>query len=121
MKVSSALVLASLCVFTAAPAIAGEQFGTVNVLNVRDSDGLLWVSLTGTPSDRPLCAANTTYWVIPDEKTDTGKRLYATLLAANIAGRAITIHGSNSCSRWPDGEDIDFIEVWDASASLAPG
>jgi len=120
MKVSFALMLASMYALAAAPAMAGQQFGTVNVLNVRDSDGLLWVNLTGSPSDRPLCAANTTYWIIPNETTDTGKRLYEMLLAANVAGRAITIHGKNTCNRWGDGEDIDFIEMWDASATIAP-
>ena len=51
------------------------------------------------------------YWIVPNETTDSGKRLFATLLAALISGHRITIHGKNTCTRWPDGEDIETVGV----------
>ena len=120
MKVSLPLILASLVTLAAPPAFAGEQFGNIVYLNIRDSDGLLWVGLSGNPTGRPACAVGTRYWIIPNENTETGQRLYATLLAANMAGRAITITGKNTCTRWGDGEDIDFVEVWGPAGPPPP-
>ena len=108
MKLCLPLMLASCCAF-ALPATAGTQVGTVKDIFVRDSDGLIWVDLNGTASDRALCAQVTTYWMIPNETTDTGKRLYAMLLSAQLAGRVVTIHGKNTCDRWLDGEDIETV------------
>ena len=112
MKVSLALVLAGVYALAAPPAMAGEQVGSIVYLNVRDSDGLLWVGLSGNPTNRPACAVGTRYWIVPNETTETGQRLYATLLAANMAGRTITIIGKGTCNRWGDGEDIDMIVGW---------
>jgi hypothetical protein len=93
------------------PAAAGTQTGTITNLIVRDSDGLVWVYLTGSPSGRPACAASTLYWMIPNETSDTGKRMFAALLAAQIAGRVVIIHGKNTCARWGDGEDINQVQT----------
>jgi len=100
------------CFLALSPAMAGSQYGTVTQIFVRDSDGLLYVVLSGSASGRAACASGTTYWMIPNETTDTGKRLYATLLAAEIAGRPVQIYGKNTCNRWVDGEDIDRIELY---------
>jgi len=117
MKLCLPLMLASCCAL-AAPAMAGTEVGTIRDLWVRDSDGLIWVDLTEVPGTTPFgpgraaCAVFTTYWIIPNETTDTGKRLYDSLRAAEIAGHPLTIHGKGTCSRWSDGEDIDWIEFW---------
>ena len=106
MKILS-LVLALVTL----PAMAaGTQTGTVVNLFVRDSDGLIWVDVSGTASGHPSCAT-ATYWIIPSETTDTGKTLYATLLAAKLSGHSVTITGKNSCTRWFDGEDIEVVDV----------
>lgn len=88
---------------------AGSQSGLVSYLYVRDSDGLIYVYLTGTPSGRPACAASTAYWMVPNENSETGKKLFALLLAAKLAGQQVQIVGKNSCARWGDGEDIDYV------------
>jgi hypothetical protein len=66
------------------------------------------------PSDfrvlHPACAYQP-YWIIPNETTESGKRLFATLLAALVSGHKVTIQGKNTCSRWPDGEDIDTVGI----------
>ena len=117
MKLCLPLMLASCCAL-ALPAMAGTEVGTIKDLWVRDSDGLIWVDLTEIPGTtpfgpgRPACATGTRYWIVPNETTDTGKRLYAALVAANMAGHTITIIGKGTCNRWGDGEDIDTIVVW---------
>lgn len=108
MKVRQAAMLASLCVIGAMQAIAGSQTGLVKDVYIRDSDGLILVDLQGIATLKPACALRS-YWIVPNEKTDSGKRLYTMLLAAQLAGRPVTINGKNTCTRWGDGEDIDTV------------
>lgn len=95
-----------------ASAYAGDQTGRITSLYVRASDGLISVSLDGTHNGKPPCATNN-YWMIKSEGTVSGKQQYATLLAARLSGRAVRIAGSNQCTRWGDGEDIDVVWVLD--------
>ena len=113
MKAFLGLMLAGLCAIAVSPAIAGSQKGTVVNLTVRTSDGLIWVELSGTPADRPQCALQQTYWMIPNETSDAGKRIYALLLSAQASGRLVQIFGSNTCNRWLDGEDIQTASIVD--------
>jgi hypothetical protein len=108
MKVLQAAMLASLCGVAATQTIAGTQTGLVKDVYIRDSDGLILVDLTGTAVLKPGCALRS-YWIVPNEKTDSGKRLYTMLLAAQLAGRPVTIKGKDTCTRWGDGEDIDTV------------
>ncbi len=110
MKLCLAVILASLSAVAISPAIAGTQSGFVKDIYIRDSDGLVLVNLMGTASGHPLCAQQT-YWVLPNETSDTGKRLYSMLLAAQLSSRIVTIIGKDTCSRWADGEDIDTVGV----------
>ena len=104
-------ILALALALVTLPAMAaGTQTGNIVDIYVRDSDGLLLVSLTGTASGHPSCAT-AAYWIIPSETTDTGKTLYATLLAAKLSGHSVTIAGKNTCTRWFDGEDIESVDV----------
>jgi hypothetical protein len=90
------------------PAMAGNAMGLVSDLTVRDSDGLIYVRMSTAPSGRPTCAAGTTYFMVRNENSETGKKLYALLLAAKLTGQTVTIVGANTCNRWGDGEDIDY-------------
>jgi len=113
MKVCLAVMLTSLCAVATAPAIAGTETGFVKDIYVRDSDGVIVVDLFASnwpPVNHPACAFQP-YWIIPDETSDSGKRLFATLLAAQVSGRKVTIRGKGTCSRWPDREDIEDVLV----------
>lgn len=78
---------------------AGTQTGTVDVLYVRASDGLVYFVLKGAAkSGSPTCSMNQ-YWVIKDENSASGKRQYAQLLAAQLAGKTIEVTGMNTCVR----------------------
>lgn len=96
------------------PTWASEAYGQVLSLWVRDSDGLTYVTLDRNPTTpRPACAAATPYYMIAREDSAVGKRQYAILLAAKIAGKAIYLTGRGTCVRWGDGEDIDTIRLAD--------
>ena len=97
----------SLCLLGMQPALAGSQTGYISALYIRDTDGLVYVHLAGSPTGRPPCAANSTYWMVPNENSETGKKLFALLLAAKLANQQVQIVGKNTCARWGDGEDIN--------------
>lgn len=87
-------------------ATAGNITGTVDTLITRASDGLTYVQINAVASGHPSCATGS-YWIIKDESSEAGKKQYAMLLAAKLSGTPIKIIGSNTCTRWADGEDID--------------
>lgn len=115
MLLKRVLVVAALCAGLSmhAAAHSGEVTGTVGSLFVRDSDRLTYVHVAGTATNRPACAASTTYWMIPNENSEAGKKLYAMLLAAKLAGSRVSIVGKNTCARWGDGEDINYAAAVD--------
>lgn len=89
-------------------AFAGQQTGQVTELITRANDGLIYFFMSGPASGRPGCAT-APYWMIKDENSPAGKRQLAILLAARTSGRSVTVTGSNTCTRWPDGEDVNEI------------
>jgi len=111
VKTYVALISAISCALAFIPAFAGTLTGYVKDVYVRDSDGLVFVDLIGTATGRPPCALGTSYWIVPNESTEAGKRLYQALLGAHLAGRVVAIQGKNTCDRWPDGEDIETVGV----------
>ncbi|KDM92375.1 hypothetical protein [Photobacterium galatheae] len=108
MKKLFTTVLVS-CLFTSA-AYAGYVKGTVTRLIVRD-DGLHYVHIDGQMKDRPACAQNHTYWMIKDENSAYGKSQYSMLLAAKASGKVVTVAGTGTCTRWKDGEDIEYVSM----------
>src|SRR5712672_1571144 len=99
-----------LCVFLSyASTFAGTQTGQVTTIRKRASDGLIYFYLSGVHSGAPSCAGSHDYWMIKDENSNTGKQQLAILLAARASGETITVDGSNTCTRWGDGEDVDLV------------
>jgi len=93
---------------------ASESYGQIVHLWVRDSDGLIYVTLDRAPTTpRPACAASTSYYMIARENSEVGKRQYAMLLAAKLAGKPVYIWGKGACVRWGDGEDIEGLRLSD--------
>lgn len=104
-KAAAAAIMAMCCL----GARAGTQTGTVTSLEVRASDGLIAVYLSGTASGRPACAVTQPYWIVKDENSTSGKQQLAQLMLARATGQTVTINGMNTCVRWSDGEDINLI------------
>ena len=92
---------------------AGTQIGYIDTLYAR-ADGLHLVTLTdaSTIRSKPSCATHK-YWLIKDENATYGKSQFSQLLSAKLAKRKVTIRGTDTCSRWSDGEDISYILIHD--------
>lgn len=90
------------------PAHAGSQIGKIKTLTVRASDGPVYFVLEGQLNERPACATGG-YWMIRAEDSTTGKRQLAMLLTARATGQPVTVIGFNTCTRWPDGEDVNEL------------
>ncbi|WP_111856116.1 MULTISPECIES: hypothetical protein [Acinetobacter] len=88
---------------------AGTARGKITSIIVRDSDGLVYVNVEGR-ANKPDCAVGN-YMIIKNENSATGKRQLALLLMAQAANKVISVTGYGTCSRWPDGEDINYIIV----------
>lgn len=93
-------------------ALAGNQTGKITQLTVRQSDGLIYFNVSNAAHNKPSCATHS-YWMIRNEKSQVGKMQYAMLLTAQAAKRTISVTGSNTCSRWGDGEDVNSINLLD--------
>lgn len=94
----------------AQPAVAGEVTGTIEYVIVRQSDGLIYFGVSGVPTAKPACAIGS-YWMVKDENSNAGKQILAMLLSANAAGQRVRVWGANTCTRWPDGEDVGALQV----------
>lgn len=103
-------VVCLLVVMGSAVANAGDQYGKI-IQMVARSDGLHFVFLEGAHNAKPGCAANYEYWMIKNENSQAGKTQISMLLAAYAAGKPVSIWGTNTCTRWGDGEDIDGVSV----------
>jgi hypothetical protein len=109
MVYAQLLLLVSLS-FSAVPCFAGTQQGFITAIYVRASDGLIVFHVSGTPQNKPGCA-QLNYWIIRDENSTAGKQQLAQLLTAHALGSTVTVYGANTCTRWPDGEDVETIEL----------
>ncbi|WP_233081939.1 hypothetical protein [Rheinheimera soli] len=104
-------LFAIMLLLLSAEAFAGSQRGTVSSVIVRASDGLTYFTINITAkSGSPSCATKS-YWMIKDENSEVGKKQYSLLLAALASGRELTVVGMNTCTRWSDGEDIDWLQL----------
>ena len=103
------MLFLSLFIFT--NAYAGTQIGTVDYIIVRASDGLVYFTIKGgSKNDNPACATNG-YWMIKDENSNSGKLQYSMVLSAQASGKTISVTGMNTCTRWGDGEDVNYIKI----------
>jgi hypothetical protein len=96
-------------ILVAPSSFAGNQTGKVKEIHVRN-DNLHWVILEGTHASKPACAG-ANYWMIENESSAGGKGQLAVLLAAQAQGKPVSISGTNTCSRWGDGESIGELVI----------
>lgn len=97
------LILVSSLVF------AGEQSGVVSSVVVRQSDGLVYFTLEGNiTTGKPSCVKKE-YWMIRDENSTAGKFQYSMVLSALSSGKRVSVSGLNTCVRWADDEDVNYI------------
>ena len=101
------------------PVHGSQEYGFVSWVGVRASDGLIIFAISNYPhvpastrTSKPACAT-AGYWVIRDENSTAGARQYEAVMKARFAVRTIAVYGTGTCTRWPDGEDADFVQVFD--------
>ncbi|HEM8710306.1 hypothetical protein Q5X45_10785 [Acinetobacter baumannii] len=110
MRIFFTCLIPLLSTFTTAQASTYE--GVVQLINIREGDGLVWINIDGNRSSNiPECGKNHGYMVVKNEKGDTGKRQVAALMLAQATGQKVKIDGTNTCTRWPDGEDIEIVQI----------
>jgi len=118
MRCVSAMVFVGLISCTTL-AEASTEYGLVNWVSIRASDGLIYFSLTSTNtilfpppsrSARPACATQG-YWVIRNETSAAGQMQYDALLRAKASSVPVIVIGAAACTRWPDGEDAETVQV----------
>jgi hypothetical protein len=112
------LLACAICLATApAQVFAGTVTGPVNGIHVRSgptgsvNDTLVFVTIGAAATGRLGCAAATLYWMISDAKSEAGKQQLSLLMTAKALGKNVTVTGTNTCTRWQDGEDIQEI-MW---------
>lgn len=108
----TALICATVAT-TGLTAGISSQTGRIQALVSRsyaNGTGLVYVVLEGQRVGAPPCATGN-YWMIPDEKSEAGKRDAAILTAARLSDMPVTIIGRQSCTKWVDGEDILEIDL----------
>ncbi len=90
---------------------AATYVGKVDTIQIRDSDGLISVEVIGNKFGTQPDCAKYNYLLIKNENSPTGKRQLALLMLAIATKKIITITGAGTCTRWPDGEDINSIAI----------
>lgn len=100
--------LAACMAIVSSPAAAGSEAGQITTLRTRASDNLVFFTLNGSATNKPACARYA-YWMIKDENSATGKRQFAMLMSAMLAGKTVSVSGSGACTRWGDGEDVEEV------------
>lgn len=104
------LSIAFVFSFLGQSVFAGQQTGTIAYVAVK-ADGRTEFSMVGGAiTESPPCV-NYGYWFIKDEKSIGGKQQYAMLLTAFASGKTVKIVGANTCDRWVDGEDVEYMRV----------
>lgn len=105
-------ILSVLALSLSSYAYSGSDVANVDSLMTRASDGLLYFTLkNGNPINKPACATHG-YWMIKDENSETGKLQFSILLTALVSGKKVQVIGNNNCTRWGDGEDVEFVRIY---------
>ena len=89
---------ASWAALASPPAAAGSETGQITALRTRSSDNLVFFNLNGTPTGKPACARYA-YWMIKDENSAAGKRQFAMLMSAAMAGKTVTVVDPNQWAK----------------------
>ncbi|MBJ9901578.1 hypothetical protein KTJ29_06995 [Acinetobacter bereziniae] len=90
---------------------ASTYSGKISSIIVRDSDGLIYIYIDGQRTGNvPVCSEHS-YMMIKNENSATGKRQLAQLLMAQATNKTVVIVGHETCTRWYNGEDINYLEI----------
>jgi hypothetical protein len=87
-------------------AYCGNSVGDVTeVLVLAAYANLVFVKVSGSNASLPACSIASNRYVL-DTSTNTGKQIFAMVLAAKHAGAAITLVGAGTCTQVFNSEDL---------------
>ncbi|WP_156970549.1 hypothetical protein [Andreprevotia chitinilytica] len=91
---------------------AGTTSGTIQYIDIRQSDGLIYFMINGVNAGRPACAVMP-YWMLGNinNNTPTVKQQLALLMQAAATGKMVNITGKGICGLWSDGEDVNDVQL----------
>ena len=90
---------------------ASSYSGKISSIIVRDSDGLVYINIEGVRVGNIPACSKYNYMMIKNENSATGKRQLAQLLMAQATNKTVVITGHETCTRWEDGEDINYVDI----------
>lgn len=94
-----------------APVLAGSATGKITHLSV-SAGSVARTALNGTHTGIPACSVAATDFGFAID-TPTGKAFYLHLLAAELAGKTVTITGDGTCNNpYGNRENIVDITLW---------
>jgi hypothetical protein len=83
---------------------------TIVKMHVRRSLGdIAFIQLAAVPLGHPACAVGAPWHFTLALNTETEKKIFAVLLAAQISGTPVTIDGTGSCSEYGTFESMDSV------------
>lgn len=112
-KLSALLCLLMVSPYTLAGSVGSAtitQYFTYNTANLLGGDGSVFVYVSKPITGGPVCATQTTRFVI-NAATNVGKAAIAAVINAHNSGKLINIGGNNTCNLWADTESIQNITV----------
>lgn len=89
-----------LSIASSTNALAGNTTGPISSIAV-GGGGIIYVAISGKS---PSCDASNRY--VFDTNSASGKAMYSMVLSAYMAGKPMTILGTNICNIQPDSETI---------------
>lgn len=112
MKASPLKTLTGLLMYAIAhTAMAGSGMAKIDTLLAGPEYGpRLFVGMSGV-SGRPSCSNNPSFAFVIDSSLPHAKTWVAMLQVAYATGRSVQIEGQNTCSLYPDTEDVRYIWV----------
>jgi hypothetical protein len=102
--------VAALFCLSSYPAICGETAGIISgLLLLADYPDRVFVRVTGTNNSLPACSTVNNRYVL-DTSTNTGRQLYALLLAAKHTNAPVTVVGFGTCNLVGNSEDLRGVD-----------
>ncbi len=89
---------------------AGSVGSSRIVSVVSHSYGSFWVTLESPIQGSPGCNSSGRFSI--SMHTPEGRSLAATAMLAKAMGSSVTAVGWNTCTIWPDSEDLQHIQVY---------
>jgi hypothetical protein len=88
----------------------GTAAGAISGMMINQQIGsMVFIASLGTYTGGPSCATNTTYRFVLNLSSAEAAQMFTMLLAARVAGTAVTLIGAGTCNTYAGVEDLIYI------------